>query len=60
MLYAGAVVEKRVNAPRSFVTDTINLHQIGDCGAFDRFERAKVVQQRTLAGRSDAGDLLQS
>jgi hypothetical protein len=38
------VMKERVNPPRGFRTDTIDLHQIRDRGALDRLERAEVVQ----------------
>src|SRR5580692_2600214 len=54
------LVKKFVNPPRRFGTDAFDLHQVGDRGALDGFERAEVVQQRAFARRSDAGDLLQA
>src|SRR5580658_3609171 len=54
------LVEKFVNPPRRFGADAFDLHQVGDRGALDGFERAEVVQQRAFARRSDAGDLLQA
>src|SRR5580693_1893896 len=54
------LVKKFVNPPRRFGADAFDLHQVGDRGALDGFERAEVMQQRALAGRSDAGDLLQA
>ncbi len=53
-------MKKFVNPPRRFGTDALDLHQIGDRGTLDGFERAEVVQQRAFARRSDAGDLLQT
>src|SRR5580704_12453893 len=53
------LVKKFVNPPRRFGADAFDLHQVGDCGALDGFQRAEVMQQRALARRSDAGDLLQ-
>src|ERR1700722_20294159 len=55
-----ALVKKFVNPPRRFGADAFDLHQVGDRGALDGFERAEVMQQRPLARRSDAGDLLQA
>src|ERR1700730_7648270 len=54
------LVKKFVNPPRRFGTDALDLHQVGDRGALDGFERAEVLQQRAFARRSDAGDLLQA
>src|SRR5579864_851380 len=54
------LVKKLVNSPRRFGADAFDLHQVGDRGAFDGFQRAEVAQQRALARRSDAGDLLQA
>src|SRR5580704_8268619 len=54
------LVKKFVNPPRRFGTDAFDLHQIGDRGALDGFQRAEVMQQRAFARRSDAGDLLQA
>src|SRR5258707_7804318 len=56
----GPLVKKFVNPPRRFGTDAFDLHQVGNRGALDGFQRAEVVQQRALARRSDAGDLLQA
>ena len=53
-------MKKFVNPPRRFGTDAFDLHQVGDRGALDGFERAEVMQQRAFARRSDAGDLLQA
>src|SRR5580704_10821599 len=54
------LVKKFVYPPRRFGTDAFDLHQVGDRGALDGFQRAEVVQQRALARRPDAGDLLQA
>src|ERR1700689_4204370 len=54
------LVEELVNPPRRFGADAFDLHQVGDRGALDGFERAEVMQQRAFARRSDAGDLLQA
>src|ERR1700719_1244379 len=54
------LVKKFVNPPRRFGTDAFDLHQVGDRGALDGFQRAEVMQQRAFARRSDAGDLLQA
>src|SRR6476646_2965647 len=54
------LMEKPINSSRRFGADTIDLHQICDRGALDRLERAKVMQQRALARRPDAGDFLQA
>src|ERR1700735_2482010 len=54
------VMEELVNPPRGLRADAVDLHQIGDRGALDRFKRAEIVQQRALAGRTDTGDLLQA
>src|SRR5580700_11789854 len=54
------LVKKFVNPPCRFGTDALDLHQVGDRGALDGFERAEVMQQRAFTRRSDAGDLLQA
>src|SRR5262249_16616718 len=54
------LVKKLVNPPRRFGADAIDLHQVGDRGALDGLERTEVMQQRPLARRPDAGNLLQS
>src|SRR5580700_6215459 len=54
------LVEELVNPPRRFGADAFDLHQVGDRGALDGFERAEMMQQRAFARRSDAGDLLQA
>src|SRR3984893_6717505 len=54
------LMEEFVNSPRRFGTDAFDLHQVGDRGALDGFQRAEVMQQRAFARRSDAGDLLQA
>src|ERR1700731_5097238 len=59
-LLSRPLVKKFVNPPRRFGTDAFDLHQVGDRGALDGFQRAKVMQQRAFARRSDAGDLLQA
>src|ERR1700692_1974036 len=53
------LVKEFVNPPRRFGADAFDLHQVGDRGALDGFQRAEVMQQRAFARRSDAGDLLQ-
>src|SRR5580704_13036988 len=53
------LMKEFVNPPRRFRTDAFDLHQVGDRGALDGFQRAEVMQQRALARRPDAGDLLQ-
>src|SRR5579862_1717398 len=59
-LLSRPLVKKFVNPPRRFGTDAFDLHQVGDRGALDGFQRAEVMQQRAFARRSDAGDLLQA
>src|SRR5579862_3148692 len=59
-LLSRPLVKKLVNPPRRFGTDAFVLHQVGDRGALDGFERAEVMQQRAFTRRSDAGDLLQA
>src|SRR5580700_11665030 len=59
-LLSRPLVKKFVNPPRRFGTDAFDLHQVGDRGTLDGFQRAEVVQQRALARRPDAGDLLQA
>src|ERR1700688_5057309 len=54
------LMEEFVYPPRRFGTDAFDLHQVGDRGTLDGFERAEVMQQRAFARRSDAGDLLQA
>src|ERR1700726_804531 len=54
------LVKEFVNPPRRFGADAFDLHQVGDRGALDGFQRAEVMQQRAFARRSDAGDLLQA
>src|ERR1700685_528666 len=54
------LVEELVNPPRRFGADAFDLHQVGDRGALDGFERAEVMQQRAFARRSDAGALLKA
>ena len=53
-------MEKLIDPPRGFRTDTIDLHQVRDRGALDRFERAKVMQQGTLSRRPNACDFLEA
>src|SRR5260370_37500320 len=54
------LMKELINPPRRFGTDAFDLHQVGDRGALDGFERAEVMQQRAFARRPDAGDLLQA
>ena len=53
-------MEKFEDLARAFGADSRNLGKIGDRRSLDRFQRAKVVQQRALARGADAGDLLQA
>ena len=53
-------MKERINPPRGFRADTIDLYQIRDRSALDRLERAEVVEQRALARWANAGDLLQA
>src|SRR6516165_9415051 len=57
---ARSIVEKVINPSCSLVADAGNLAQIGDRGPFDRLEGAEMAQQGALAGRADAGNLLQA
>src|SRR6202042_3199981 len=54
------IVKKVINPSCSLVPDAGDLPQIGDRGPFDRLERTEMAQQGPLAGRPDAGDLLQA
>ena len=54
------LMEEFVDALGRFGADTIDLHQVSDRSALDGFERAEVVQQRTLSRWADALDLLQT
>src|SRR5262249_44709278 len=53
-------VEEVVDALRGLGADAGHLLEVGERCAFDRLERPEVMQQRTLARRADAGDLLQA
>src|SRR5882724_3922696 len=46
--------------PRGLGVDSGNMFEVRNRGALDRFQRAEVPQQGALAGRTDAGDLLQA
>src|SRR3979411_2979112 len=52
-------VEKLENLARAFRADAGNLAEIGDRRPLDLFQRSKMVQQGTLAGRADNGNFLQ-
>src|SRR5271165_6041956 len=54
------VMEEGIDAPRGFGADAFDLHQIGQRGTFDRFQRAEMQEQRAFAGRSDARNFLQT
>src|SRR6516165_10431972 len=56
----GALMEKVVDLPRGLGADAGDLGEIGKGGALDRLERPEMVEQRALAGRPDAGNLLQA
>ena len=53
-------MEEGIDAPRGFGADALDLHQIGQRGSFDGFQRAEMQKQRAFAGRSDARNLLQT
>src|SRR5712692_3485739 len=54
-----ALVEEVVDLARGFRADPGHLGEIGQRRALDRLERPEMVEQRSLAGRADAGDFLQ-
>src|SRR5215831_21283874 len=53
-------MEKIVDLARGLGIDAGNMFQVGDRGPLDRLEGSEVPQQRALAGRADAGNLLQA
>src|SRR5215470_20334077 len=55
-----SVMEEGIDAPRGFGADALDLHEIGQRGSFDRFQRAEMQKQRAFAGRSDARNFLQT
>src|SRR5262245_39542876 len=55
-----ALVEEVVDLARGLGADSGHLGEVGDRRALDRLERPEMVEQRALAGRADAGDLLQT
>src|SRR5262249_53398141 len=55
-----SVMGEGIDAPRGFGADALDLHQIGQRGSFDRFQRAEMQKQRAFAGRSDARNFLQT
>src|SRR5688572_12817289 len=56
---SSARVEIVVDAPRRRAGNTRNLFQILERGALDRAGRSEVHQQRPLAPRADAGNLVE-
>src|SRR5438046_2481786 len=54
------LVEKVIDLAGGLGADPRHLGEIGESGTLDRLERPKVTKQRALAGRPDAGDLLQT
>src|SRR3984893_13954636 len=54
------IMKKGVDAPRGFAADTLDLHEVRQRSPFDRLKRTEMQKQRALAGRSDAGNLLQA
>src|SRR3982751_2595751 len=57
---ARGLVEEIVNFAGGLFIDARHLGKIVERGALDGLERAEVVQQRTLAGRTDARNFLQA
>ena len=53
-------MKKGVDAARGFRADTLDLLEVRQRGPFDRLKRTEMQKQRPLAGRSDAGNLLQA
>src|ERR1700749_4382083 len=53
-------MEKVINPSCCLVADAGDLAQVGHRGPFDRLQRSEMTQQGALAGRPDAGDLLQA
>ena len=49
-----------IDLARRFGVDAGNVFEVGHRGALDRLQGAEVAQQRALARRADAGDLLQA
>src|SRR5262245_24715882 len=54
------VMKEGIDAARRFRADAIDFHEIGQRGALDCLERAKMQKKRALARRPDPGDLLQA
>src|SRR5713226_4451934 len=54
------LVEEIVDLAGGLGADSRHLGEVGGGGTLDRLERPEVTEQRTLAGRPDAGDLLQT
>src|SRR5712691_4176297 len=54
-----ALVEEVVDLARGLGADAGHLGEIGQSCALDRLQRPEMVKQRPLAGRADAGNLLQ-
>src|SRR5215471_13669761 len=54
------VVEKIIDAPRRLGADARRAGKVGERGALDLPQRSEMAQQGALAGRADAGNLLQS
>src|SRR6266849_2338925 len=54
------LVEEIVDLAGGLGADPRHLGEVGGGGTLDRLERPEVAEQRTLAGRPDAGDLLQT
>src|SRR6186997_243776 len=54
------LVEEIVDLAGGFGADPRYFGEIGDSGALDRLERPEMAEQGALAGRADAGDLLQA
>src|SRR5436309_342856 len=58
-LVCGPSMEKIIDLARRFRIDAGHLLEIGNRSAFDRPQRPEMPQKRPLAGRADAGNLLQ-
>src|SRR5262249_7370515 len=56
----GALMKKVVNFTRCFRAHAGNLGEVGLGSALDCLQRAKVLQERALAGRANARDFLQA
>src|SRR5262245_41046593 len=55
-----AFVEEIVDLAGGLGADAGNLRKVGDGRPLDRLQGSEMMQQRALAGRTDAGNLLQS